>query len=142
MPGTPRAGSYRALFTSGVLTRTFALAMTGRFGYAVLPLVLLFTVSQTSGSFATAATASAVVGLSAFAMPVQARLIDRFSQRRVLPIAAVLTCAALTAMTIAAVLHVASPWTWLRIGGGALSGGRERSPLGAHGRPEAGCEGT
>lgn len=123
MPGTIRAGSYRALFGSAVVTRTFALAMVGRFGYAVLPLVLLFTIAQATGSFATAATASAVYGLSGLAMPLQARLIDRFTQRRVLPIAGL--CAVLTLVAMAAFgarsVTEAPPWIALCLVSGLVT---------------------
>lgn len=52
--GTTRTGSYRTLLAYPVVGRTFALALVGRLGYAVLalPLTFLFTVRQTTGSFA------------------------------------------------------------------------------------------
>lgn len=71
---TTRAGSYRTLLAYPVVARTFALALVGRLGYAVLPLPLtfLFTVRQTTGSFAGAATAMAVFGSTTIVLPLQA----------------------------------------------------------------------
>lgn len=112
MLSTTGAESYRSLFRSRIVARTFALAMLGRFGYAVLSLILLFTIAQSSGSFATAATASAVFGLTGLVMPVQARLIDRFTQRRVLPVVGVIFVAALSAMAIVGAMGVSSLTTW------------------------------
>ena len=119
------AESYRSLFRSRVVARTFALAMLGRFGYAVLSLVLLFTIAQSSGSFVTAATASAVFGLTGLVMPVQARLIDRFTQRRVLPVVGAIFVAVLSAMAVCGAAGVSSMATWsllcLLAGGSAPS---------------------
>lgn len=113
MSSTTGAAGYGSLFRSRVITRTFALAMFGRFGYAVLSLILLFTIVQSSGSFATAATASAVLGLGGLVMPVQARLIDRFTQRRVLPVVGVVFVATLSAMAAAGAVGVSSLAAWV-----------------------------
>lgn len=113
MLSTTGAESYRSLFRSHVVARTFALAMLGRFGYALLSLILLFTIAQSSGSFAAAATASAIFGLTGLVMPVQARLIDRFSQRRVLPVVGVIFVTALSAMAIAGAAGVSSLGIWI-----------------------------
>ncbi len=88
MSGTAVAGSYRTLIAKPVVARTFVLALVGRLGYAVLPLTFLFTVRQSTDSFATAAAAMAVFGSTTLVMPVQARLADRHGQR------VVLTCVA------------------------------------------------
>lgn len=112
MLSTTGVESYRSLFQSRIVARTFALAMLGRFGYAVLPLILLFTIAQATESFTTAATASAVFGLTGLAMPIQARLIDRFTQRRVLPIVGVVFVAALSAMAVAGATGMSSLATW------------------------------
>ncbi|WP_029212914.1 MFS transporter [Arsenicicoccus bolidensis] len=88
MSGTAVAGSYRTLLADPVVARTFVLALVGRLGYAVLPLTFLFTVRQSTDSFATAAAAMAVFGSTTLVMPVQARLADRHGQR------VVLTCVA------------------------------------------------
>lgn len=88
MSGTAVAGSYRTLLADPVVARTFVLALVGRLGHAVLPLTFLFTVRQSTDSFATAAAAMAVFGSTTLVMPVQARLADRHGQR------VVLTCVA------------------------------------------------
>ena len=85
MSGVAAAGSVRILLAGPAVARTFGFALVGRLAYGVLPLCFLFTARQATGSFALAATSTAVLGLSTLAMPIQARLVDRFGQRRVLP---------------------------------------------------------
>ena len=75
--------------------RTFVPALLGRLSYGLLPLSLLFTVQQSTNSFATAGAAVAIFGLASLSMPYKARLVDRFSQRRILPPLAVGCSAAL-----------------------------------------------
>jgi predicted MFS family arabinose efflux permease len=69
--------------------RTFVPALLGRLSYGLLPLSLLFTVQQSTDSFTKAGAAVAVFGLASLSMPYKARLVDRLSQRRVLPLLAV-----------------------------------------------------
>ncbi|GAA4101462.1 MFS transporter [Nocardioides kongjuensis] len=88
MSGVTDAGSTRLLLAGPAVARTFACALLGRLAYGVLPLCFLFTVRDATGSFAVAATCSATLGLATLVMPVQARLLDRLGQHRVLPIAA------------------------------------------------------
>jgi hypothetical protein len=85
MPGVANAGSIREVMTGPGVARTFAFVVVGRLAYGLLPLCLLFTVRDSSGSFAVAAASSAAVGFATLAMPLQARWIDRYGQRRVLP---------------------------------------------------------
>lgn len=85
MTGVTRAGSIREVVSGRAVARTFAFAMVGRLTYGLLPLCLLFTVRDSSGSFAVAAASSAALGFATLAMPIQARFIDRYGQRRVLP---------------------------------------------------------
>lgn len=85
MPGTTRAGGYRTLLTRPAVARVVVLAGLGRLGYAMLPLLLLFTIRNAAGSFAVATAATSAYGLAALAMPVKARLVDRHGQRAVLP---------------------------------------------------------
>ena len=104
MTGVHHAGSIRTVLSGRGVARTFALALLGRLTYGLLPLCFLFTVRDATGSFTVAATASAASGLATLAMPLQARLVDRFGQRRVLPsyagaYAALLTTACLLAPT-------------------------------------------
>jgi MFS family permease len=88
MSGVTDAGSTRLLLAGPAVARTFACALLGRLAYGVLPLCFLFTVRDATGSFAIAATCSATLGLATLVMPVQARLLDRLGQHRVLPVAA------------------------------------------------------
>lgn len=88
MPGVTDAGSTRLLLAGPAVARTFACALLGRLAYGVLPLCFLFTVRDATGSFAIAAACSATLGLATLVMPVQARLLDRLGQHRVLPVAA------------------------------------------------------
>lgn len=97
MPGVINAGSIREVTAGPGVARTFALALVGRSAYGLLPLCLLFTIRDSSGSFAVAAASSAAFGFAALAMPVQARLLDRHGQRRVLPWFALCFAALLTA---------------------------------------------
>ncbi len=85
MPGVTNAGSIREVLSGPAVARTFAFALVGRLAYGLLPLCLLFTVRDSSGSFAVAAASSAALGFAALAMPLQAGLIDRYGQRLVLP---------------------------------------------------------
>jgi predicted MFS family arabinose efflux permease len=95
LSGTTRAGSYRDVLLLPSALRTFVPALLGRLSYGLLPLSLLFTVQQSTNSFATAGAAVAAFGLASLSMPYKARLVDRFSQRRVLPPLAVGCSAAL-----------------------------------------------
>ncbi|MGZ0148127.1 MFS transporter [Kribbella sp. WER1] len=88
MSGTLRAGSYRDVLLLPSALRTFVPALVGRLSYGLLPLSLLMTVRHSTGSFATAGAAVALFGVSSLSMPYKARLVDRFSQRRVLPVLA------------------------------------------------------
>jgi MFS family permease len=124
---SPSAGGYRVLLADRVVLRVFALAMSGRFGYALLPLVLLFTISGSTGSFPTAASASALFGVSGLVMPVQARLLDRHGQRTVLPLVAGLFVVDLVAMTVLGAAPHADGWTWYAL---ALLGGITAPALG------------
>ena len=95
MSGTVRAGSYRDVLLLPLALRTFVPALFGRLSYGLLPLSLLFTVQQSTNSFATAGAAVAIFGFASLSMPYKARLVDRFSQRRILPPLAVGCSAAL-----------------------------------------------
>lgn len=85
MSGTTRAGSYRDVLLLPYALRTFVPALFGRLSYGLLPLSALFTVQHATDSFATAGSAVAAFGLASLTMPWKARLVDRYSQRRVLP---------------------------------------------------------
>ncbi|WP_433023240.1 MFS transporter [Kribbella sp. CA-294648] len=61
----------------------------------------MFTVHQSTDSFAVAGTAVAAFGLASLSMPLKARLVDRYSQRRVLPPLAVLCASGLALVAFA-----------------------------------------
>ncbi|MEU4294474.1 MFS transporter [Kribbella sp. NPDC026596] len=100
MSGT-RAGSYRDVLLLPAALRTFVPALVGRLSYGLLPLSLLFTVQQSTDSFATAGAAVALFGLASLSMPYKARLVDRYSQRRILPLLAVGCSVALVVLAFA-----------------------------------------
>lgn len=103
MTGTTRVGSYRTLLTRPRVLPLVALASAGRLGYAMLPLLYLFTLRDATGSFTTAATAMSMLGLAGLAMPITARLIDHHGQARVLTFLALTHLAAVeTVVTLAA----------------------------------------
>lgn len=77
---------YLDLLRQTRLTWTFLLTCVSRLGYAALPLCLLFTVRQATGSFTTGALVLSVIAFTSLSMPIKARLVDRYSQRRVLPL--------------------------------------------------------
>lgn len=104
MSGTPRVGSYRALLTRPGVPSTMVLANFGRLGYAMLPLLLLFTITDSARSFSTAATAMAIFGLTSFTMPIKGQLVDRYGQQHALPVMAGLTGAFLTLLGATALL--------------------------------------
>lgn len=120
MASTPRAGSFRDLVSDRPLRRAFVAGLAGRFGYALLPLCLLFSIADSSDSFALAATATAAFGLSGLATPVQARLLDRMGQARALPLVGVwFTAFLITAACSAANgVHSGAFWIALCVAGG------------------------
>jgi hypothetical protein len=93
--------------------RTFVPALLGRLSYGLLPLSLLFTVQSSTGSFTTAGAAVAVFGASSLSMPFKARLVDRFSQRRVLPF---LAAGASSGLAVTATVGTTSAAVLLLIG--------------------------
>jgi predicted MFS family arabinose efflux permease len=106
---TSRAGSYRDVLLLPNALRTFAPALLGRLSYGLLPLSTLFTVQHSTDSFATAGTALAAFGLASLSMPFKARLVDRHSQRRVLPVLATLCAAGLAATAFLGTTDAAGP---------------------------------
>jgi MFS family permease len=100
--GTSGAGSYRAVLALPYALRTFVPALLGRLSYGLLPLATLFTVHHATGSFTAAGAAVAAYGVTGLLMPLKARLIDRYGQRRVLPPLAGAGGTALAALAISA----------------------------------------
>lgn len=111
MSGTSRAGS--GLLSRPAVLRTFALGLVGRLGYGVLPLSFLFTARQATGSFPAASAAVAVLGLGTLAMPLQARALDRWGQRRVLPPVAGAWVGALGVALALSLEGVSAPAAWV-----------------------------
>ncbi len=115
MPGATDAGSIRSVLNRPAVARTFVLALVGRLTYGLLPICFLFTIRDASGSFAVAATAMATNGFATMAMPLQARLLDRYGQRRVLPIYA--ACFTITMLTTTALSTSEQPnGAWVALG--------------------------
>ncbi|WP_446663864.1 hypothetical protein [Flexivirga sp. B27] len=112
MSGTNRAGSYRTLLANRTIARTFLLASVGRGGYATLPLLLLFTINEATGSFRLAALSISCYGFTTFLMPVKSRLIDKQGARIVLPILGTGLLTVLLAMTLAAALQIGPTGCW------------------------------
>jgi predicted MFS family arabinose efflux permease len=127
MSVTSNARSYRELLADRPLCRAFLINLVGRWGYALLPLCLLFTIAQSSGSFTLAATATALFGVSGLIMPLQARLLDRHGQRRVLPLAGVWFTAFLLVVAIMGRGQVDSATAWIAL---CLVGGLGAPSLG------------
>ncbi|GAA0587981.1 MFS transporter [Paractinoplanes ferrugineus] len=73
MPASVEAGSYRAVLRLPHALRIFAPALGGRLAYGLLPLATLFTVRDTTGSFAAAGLALALFGLTSITLPLKAR---------------------------------------------------------------------
>ena len=115
MPGATDAGSIRSVLNRPAVARTFVFALVGRLTYGLLPICFLFTIRDASGSFAVAATAMATLGFATMAMPLQARLLDRYGQRRVLPIYA--ACFIFTMLTATALSTSEQPnGAWVVLG--------------------------
>lgn len=121
MSSTTRAGSYRVLLTDRPLRRAFVVGLAGRLGYALLPLCLLFSIADATGSFAVAATATALFGVGALLMPIQARLLDRLGQPAVLPAVGIwfTLFLATAAYSAASGVQSAAVWFALCVAGGA-----------------------
>lgn len=115
MLGVTSAGSIHVVMSSPAVARTFAFVLVGRLAYGLLPLCLLFTIRDASDSFAVAASALAALGFASMAMPFQARLVDRYGQRRVVPLYATAYVTALITTTILST-GTHPGWLWLVMG--------------------------
>ncbi|CAM5511972.1 MFS transporter [Streptomyces spiroverticillatus] len=83
--------SYGAVLRTPQAARTFGSALLGRLAYGILPLPLVLTVKNATGSYAAAGVLMSVYGAcSVLLSPYRAGLVDRFGPRRaLLPLAAV-----------------------------------------------------
>lgn len=80
------APSYAAVLRVPHASRTFGAALLGRLSYGMVPLSLLLSVREATGSYAAAGFAAACFGAtSVFLSPVRAGFIDRHGPRRALP---------------------------------------------------------
>jgi len=106
---------------------TFGAALVGRLSYGLLPLSVLFTVQQSTGSFATAGGVVAVFGLTSILLPLKSRLVDRHGQASVLAPLALLCAGALAAMAFLAWSGSAPAPAYLALG---IVAGLGAPPLG------------
>src|SRR5690242_3623718 len=74
MPRPVAVGSYRAVLLLPSASRTFVPALGGRLAYGLLPLAVLFTIQQATGSYAAAGLALALFGLASITLPLKSRL--------------------------------------------------------------------
>ncbi|MFB7382167.1 MFS transporter [Kitasatospora purpeofusca] len=136
MPSTasapPRGPSarpgYRAVLGAPHAGRTFAAALLGRLSYGVVPLALLLTVREATGSYSAAGGAMALFALASVLLsPVRAGLVDRHGPRRVLPPMAVLYGALLLAVVAATARPGTAP---AAVGALVVAAGACTPPLG------------
>ncbi|MFJ8436296.1 MFS transporter [Kitasatospora sp. NPDC094019] len=136
MPSTvsapPRGPSarpgYRAVLGAPHAGRTFAAALLGRLSYGVVPLALLLTVREATGSYSAAGAAMAVFALASVLLsPVRAGLVDRHGPRRVLPPMAVLYGVLLLAVVAATARPGTAP---VLVGALVVAAGACTPPLG------------
>ncbi|WBB57815.1 MFS transporter [Streptomyces sp. WMMC500] len=80
------APSYAAVLRIPHASRTFGAALLGRLSYGMVPLALLLSVRDATGSYAAAGAAMACFGATSVTLsPARAGLIDRHGPRRALP---------------------------------------------------------
>ncbi|WP_063795073.1 MFS transporter [Kitasatospora sp. MBT66] len=136
MPSTvsapPRGPSarpgYRAVLGAPHAARTFGAALLGRLSYGVVPLALLLTVREATGSYSAAGAAMALFALASVLLsPVRAGLVDRHGPRRVLPPMAVLYGALLLAVVAATARPGTAP---AAVGALVVAAGACTPPLG------------
>jgi MFS family permease len=95
MSSTSGAGSYRDVLALPSALPTFGAALAGRLSYGTLSLSVLFTVQQATGSFAVAGAVVGLFGVTSLLLPYKSRLVDRYGQRRVLPVLALISSSGL-----------------------------------------------
>lgn len=122
-----RAVGYRAVLRLPGVLRVFPAAVLGRLSYATIPLSLLLVVDHASGSFAVTGTAVGAYAVLSLSMPLKARGIDRFGQRRVLPLLSAGFAAALVAMAAAVSADIRAPAVYVAL---CAAAGLAAPPLG------------
>ncbi|MHA7306016.1 MFS transporter [Arthrobacter sp. TMN-49] len=81
--------SYQAVLSRPQVPLRFGAALAGRLAYPLVFIPLLLAIEASTGSFAVAGAAVGVYGATAgFLAPLRAKAIDRYGQRRTLPILA------------------------------------------------------
>lgn len=86
MTQTPEI-SYQAVLSRPQVPLTFSAALLGRLAYPLVFIPLLLAIEASTGSFAAAGGAVAAYGATAgFLAPLRAKAIDRYGQRRTLPV--------------------------------------------------------
>ncbi|CAN3978775.1 MFS transporter [Kitasatospora purpeofusca] len=119
---------YRAVLGAPHAGRTFAAALLGRLSYGVVPLALLLTVREATGSYSAAGAAMALFALASVLLsPVRAGLVDRHGPRRVLPPMAVLYGVLLLAVVAATARPGVAP---AAVGALVVAAGACTPPLG------------
>jgi MFS family permease len=121
------AVGYRAVLRLPGVPRAFTAAILGRLSYATVSLSLLLVVQSATGSYLAAGAALGVFGLAGLVMPLKSRLIDRFGQRRTLPILSAGLAAALITIAACAAGTVRAEGVYVLLGGAA---GLAAPPLG------------
>lgn len=121
------AAGYRAVLRTPGVPHAFAAATLGRLSYATLSLSLLLTVQHATGSFAAAGSSLGAYAVASIAMPVKSRLVDRFGQRRVLPLLAAVFAAVLLAVASSALAGITAAAVYATWAAGA---GLVAPPLG------------
>ncbi|HET6860079.1 MAG TPA: MFS transporter [Streptomyces sp.] len=120
-PAPSRAATYRAVLRTPRSRRPFAAAMLGRLSYGMVPLALILTIQDATGSYATAGGAMALFGLTSVLLsPARAALIDRHGARCALPPMAVAYAVLLVAL--AAVTRWPDAPDALLVGAAAVAG--------------------
>lgn len=123
-----RAVGYRAVIRLPGVLRVFPAAVLGRLSYATFSLSLLLAVEHATASFAATGAALGAYALASLPMPAKARLIDRFGQRRVLPLLSAAFAAVLVGIAAAAWAGVSSPAVYVAL---TAVAGLAAAPLGS-----------
>ena len=101
--------------------RAFLPALVGRLAFAMITLALLYSIQQSTGSFAIAGMATGAFGLAnVIASPYRARFVDKRGQFLALNLLSIGFAAGLCALAIAASLP--APEAWLLVGLAAIAG--------------------
>ena len=85
MSTTNNGGSYLAVLRLPGALPIFGAALAARLSYGLLPLSLLLTIRQSTGSFAVGGASLGLFGLTSLTLPAKARLVDVYGIPKVLP---------------------------------------------------------